>query len=169
MSALIEGKFLAWLNARSVPDSYAFEQGRISSERAQSLFDEFIVQQARIMGTRIFFQPTVLIRLYAWSQDVESGAKRWRSFAKNVQNNLDNKPLTITDEWISRAKDDLVADLKVLKTALLARKAAVIAWDLELHANNIDMALQRFNSKILGSNITMFKAFVRGQCCSVYQ
>ena len=161
MSLLIGGKFLASLEAKSLPESEAFEHGRLSPERSQDRFDEFIVEQARIIGTRILFNPTVLLRLFAWSQNGESGAKRWRSFAKNIQDNLDHKPLVINHDRIPLMKDELIAELKALKKILRSRKAISVAWDLELHINNIDVAQQNFQSEVLASNITIFKAFVR--------
>jgi hypothetical protein len=59
-----------------------------------------MIEQARTIGLRVLFSQSVLIGLYYWTQQPDSGASLWRRFAKNIQDGFDGKRILIADQML---------------------------------------------------------------------
>lgn len=161
MSILIQVGFISFMQRR-YPELWGeFEQNGLRDRVAfDSAFDEFIVEQAQMIGLRVLFEPKVMHTLYQWTQHPETHRELWRRFAKNVQDGFDGKQIVISDERTPQAREELIGDLKKLRPRLRSKKATELPWNFSLHVRNLESELEKFPGETLASNGTKFITFV---------
>jgi len=144
---LIEAKFMDYIEDREpgvyediVQRKFDFEKlvdG--SQEQCSDLFNDFIVEQACVIGPRLLVHPVVLSRWLEWQ---DSGDERVDQMLESLGKCArvgrgETRRLIREDEWYP-FKKDLVSELKILKNRCKTHESAlgrrrsncVISWDV---------------------------------------
>jgi glutaredoxin-related protein len=157
---LIDLKFQAFVEFKDADAYKGLQRGEFPNNLYQ-LLDEFIIEQARVIGVRVLFNDHVRAVIYEWGQRPESCSILWRRFAKNIQAGFDRDLFVLTDPRLPRGRQEMIDELKQLRRVLRSKKAADIEWDMALHTSNLRRELQQFADWRLASNITKFVEFVQ--------
>jgi hypothetical protein len=156
---LFDRLFLAhW--KRRYPADYSSRRQQGFPEYVRGLYEEFLIDQARINGPRVLVIAKAINVLLGWSANGLEGAQRWRRFSTNIQEFLDGRRILISDERAPSFKTELRGHLKQLRRDLLKRKAAEKAWDFGLHLANLRSALAQPHFGVLSQNAIGFCEFM---------
>lgn len=160
LDLLIDLKFHAFLESKHA-GAYKDLQREELPNNLYQLWDEFIIEQARVIGVRVLFNDRVRAAIYEWGQRPRSCSILWRRFAKNIQAGFDRDLFVLTDPRLPRVRQELIDELKQLRRVLRSKKAADIEWALALHTSNLKGVLQQFADWTLASNTSKFVEFVQ--------
>lgn len=131
---LIEAKFMDYLENRA-PGIYEdivrckFDFMKLvdgSQEQVSELFDEFILDEAQVIGPRLLVHPAVLSRLLVWH---DSGDNQYDQLLKSLEKCIrvcrgERRRLIRDPEWYP-FKKDLVPELNILKNRCKTHESAL--------------------------------------------
>jgi hypothetical protein len=145
---------------RKHPIDYSLRKQKGSPDYLRVLYEEFLIDQARINGPRVLVADRVINVLLEWGTRRTEGADRWSRFATNIQEFLEGSRTLISDERAPSFKKELLGHLKQLKRDLLKTRASEMPWDFRLHLANLGRVLEQQHFGVLSQNAVGFRGFM---------